>query len=225
MDNIELSLNIHWKDWCWSWSYNTLATWYKSRIIGKDPNAGDDWRQEEKGMTEDEMVGWNHWFNGQEFEQTLGDREGQESLVCCSPRGHEEPDTTERLSNNNLIHIYYIMHIIYISPSVSDPLPEPWLLHTWTLLILYVPILRVTSPMTMFSKSYTTCQANIWCTIFLKINLPQSLSDKRFNSVFRFVIWGSFLLNGGVSFKDILLMHLESLIYLLCHWLKDIRIM
>ena len=125
MDNIELSLNIHWKDWCWSWSSNTVATWYKSRVTGKDPNAGDDWRQEEKGMTEDEMVGWNHWFNGWEFEQTLGDREGQESLVCCSPQGHEESDTTERLNNNNLIHIYYIMHIIYISPSVSDPLPEP----------------------------------------------------------------------------------------------------
>ena len=48
----------------------------------KDPDAGKDWGQEEKGMTEDEMVGWHHRFNGHEFEQTLGDSEGQGSLVC-----------------------------------------------------------------------------------------------------------------------------------------------
>ena len=46
-------------------------------LIGKDPDAGKDWGQEEKGMEEDEMVGWHHWLNGHEFEQTLGDGEGQ----------------------------------------------------------------------------------------------------------------------------------------------------
>ena len=51
------ALNIHWKDWCWSWNSNTLASW----LIGKDPDAGKDWRQE-KGTTEDEMVGWHHWL-------------------------------------------------------------------------------------------------------------------------------------------------------------------
>ena len=51
-------------------------------------------------MTEDEMVGWHHRFNGHEFEQTLGDGEGQGSLVCCSPRGCKESGTTERLNNN-----------------------------------------------------------------------------------------------------------------------------
>ena len=56
-----------------------------SCLIGKDPDAGKDWRQEEKGMTEDEMVGWHHRLNGQESEQTPGDGEGQGSLVCCSP--------------------------------------------------------------------------------------------------------------------------------------------
>ena len=59
----------------------------RSQLIGKDPDAGKDWRQEEKGMTEGEMVGWHHQLNGHEFEQTLGDGEGQESLVCCSPWG------------------------------------------------------------------------------------------------------------------------------------------
>ena len=62
----------------------------KSWVIRKDLDAGKDWRQEEKGMTEDEMVGWHHWFNGHEFEQALGDGEGQGSLVCCSPWGRKD---------------------------------------------------------------------------------------------------------------------------------------
>ena len=69
----------------------------KSRLTGKDPGAGKDWRQEEKRTTEDEMVGWHHWLNGHKFEQTSGDSEGQRSLVCCSPWGCKESDT--RLSN------------------------------------------------------------------------------------------------------------------------------
>ena len=60
-------LNIHWKDWCWN--ANTLATWWEEQLIGKDPDAGKDRRQEEKGMAEGEMVGWHHLLNGQEFEQ------------------------------------------------------------------------------------------------------------------------------------------------------------
>ena len=70
-------------------------------LIGKDPDAGKDRGQEEKGMTEDEMVGWHHWLSGHEFEQTLGDIEGQGSLACCSPWGRRESDMTERLNNNN----------------------------------------------------------------------------------------------------------------------------
>ena len=57
----------------------------KSQLIGKDPDAGKDWGQDEKGVTEDEMVGWHHWLNGHEFKQTLGDGEGQGSLAGCSP--------------------------------------------------------------------------------------------------------------------------------------------
>ena len=56
----------------------------KNWLIGKDPAAGKDWRQEEKEMTEDAMVGWHHRLNGHEFEQTLGDGEGQGSLACCN---------------------------------------------------------------------------------------------------------------------------------------------
>ena len=68
----------------------------KSGLIGKDSNAGRDWGQEEKGTTEDEMVGWHHRLSGREFEQTLGDDEGQRSLACCSSWGHKELDMTEQ---------------------------------------------------------------------------------------------------------------------------------
>ena len=56
-------------------------------LIWKDPDAGKDWRQEEKGTTEDEMIGWHHWLNGHEFEQAPGVCDGQGSLSCCSPWG------------------------------------------------------------------------------------------------------------------------------------------
>ena len=70
----------------------------KNWLIGKDPDAGKDWRQEEKEMTEDEIVVWHHWLDGHEFEQApgVGDRQG--SLACCSPWGCKESDTTERLN-------------------------------------------------------------------------------------------------------------------------------
>ena len=70
----------------------------KNWLIGKDPDAGKDWRQEEKGTTEDEMVGWHHRHDGHEFEQALGVGDGQGGLVCCSLWGLKELDTTERLN-------------------------------------------------------------------------------------------------------------------------------
>ena len=70
----------------------------KNWLIGKDPDAGKDWGQEEKGTTEDEMVGWHHRLNGHEFEQAPGVGDGQGGLVCCSPWGHKESDTTEQLN-------------------------------------------------------------------------------------------------------------------------------
>ena len=73
----------------------------KSQLIGKDPEAGKDWRQK-KGLTEDEMVGWHHWLDEHEFEWAPGVGEGQESLVCFSPWGRKELDMTERLINNDV---------------------------------------------------------------------------------------------------------------------------
>ena len=70
----------------------------KSRLTGKDPDAGKNWRQEEKRMTEDEMVGWYHWLDWHEFKQALGVCNGQGSLGCCSPWGCKESDTNEWLN-------------------------------------------------------------------------------------------------------------------------------
>ena len=70
----------------------------KNWLLGKDSDAGKDWRQEEKGTTEDEMVGSHHWLNGHEFEQALRVDDGQGSLVCYSPWGHKESDRTEQLN-------------------------------------------------------------------------------------------------------------------------------
>ena len=69
-------------------------------VIRKDLDAGKDWRQEEMGMIEDEVVGCHQWLNGHEFEQALGNGEGQGSLACCNPWGHKESDTTELLNSN-----------------------------------------------------------------------------------------------------------------------------
>ena len=66
----------------------------KNWLIEKDPDAGKDWEQEEKGMTEDEMVGWHHWLSGRESELIPGYSEGQESLLCCSSWGRKELDAT-----------------------------------------------------------------------------------------------------------------------------------
>ena len=73
----------------------------KSWLTGKVLDAGKDWRWEEKGVTEDEMVGWHHRLNGHEFEQAPGDGDGQGGLVCCRPWGHKGSDMTEQLINNN----------------------------------------------------------------------------------------------------------------------------
>ena len=72
----------------------------KSQFIRKT-DAGKDWRQEEKGATDDEIVGGHHWLNGHEFEHTLGDSEGQGGLACCSPWVCKESDVTSQLDNNN----------------------------------------------------------------------------------------------------------------------------
>ena len=84
----------------------TLILWPpdpKSWLIGKVPDAGKDSGQEEKGMTEDEMVGWHHWLDGHEFEWTPGVGDGQGGLASCDSWGHKELDMTERLNWTELM--------------------------------------------------------------------------------------------------------------------------
>ena len=116
-------LNIHWKDWCWSWNSNTLALQCEEPAIWKDPDAGKDWRRERKRTTEDEIVGWHQWCNGHEFDYTLGVGDGQGILACYSPLGRKELDTTEQLNWNtheelsfskrsdDMNLIYFIVHL------------------------------------------------------------------------------------------------------------------
>ena len=75
----------------------------KNWLIGKDPDAWEDWRQKKKGTTEYEIVGWHHWLKGHEFEKALGDGDGQASLAWCSPWSRKESDKTERLNNNKSV--------------------------------------------------------------------------------------------------------------------------
>ena len=70
----------------------------KNWLTGKDPDAGKAWRQEKKGMTEDEMAGWHQRLDGHELEQALGVADGQGGLACCSPWSHKKSDTTKRLN-------------------------------------------------------------------------------------------------------------------------------
>ena len=103
-----------------------------SWLIGKDPDAGKDWGQKEKRVTEDEMVGWHHWFNRCELGQTLGDGDGQGSLVCCSPWGHEfGHDLTEmtwHASTHPCIH-HFMMSRVYF--------PDAWLC-PWLCILLWL---------------------------------------------------------------------------------------
>ena len=93
----------------------TLIIWLpdaKSWLTGKDPDAGKDWRREEKGMTEDEMAGWHHRLDGHEFEWTLGVGDGQGGLACCSPWGCKESDMTELNWTESLSsRCYYYPHV------------------------------------------------------------------------------------------------------------------
>ena len=113
------SLNIHWKDWCWSFS--TLATWCEEPTHGKRPWCWERPKAEAEGAAEGEMVGWHHWLSGHEFEQTLGDREGQGSLTCCCSWGHKELDTTEGLNNYNKGKLFHLnMTQLYLKTDKND---------------------------------------------------------------------------------------------------------
>ena len=103
------------------WNSNTLA---KNWLIGKDPDAGKDWRQKEKGMAEDKMVGWHHRLNGHESEQSPGVGGGQGRVACCRPWGCKASDTTEQLNLLNWTLRHCLSHSLVLFPSNHWILPE-----------------------------------------------------------------------------------------------------
>ena len=113
------TLNIHWKYWCWSWSSNTLATWWEL-THWKIPWCWERLRARGEGGTKDEMVGWHHWLCGHEVEQIPGDSGGQRSLECYNLWGHKELNTTEWLNKNKGNQSDFLKHkVTLISPHKS----------------------------------------------------------------------------------------------------------
>ena len=91
-------LGVHWKEWCWSWNANTLATWCKELTHWKRPWCWERLKAGGEGATEDEMVWWHHRLNGHGFGWTLGVVDGQGGLAGCGSQGCKELDTTEWLN-------------------------------------------------------------------------------------------------------------------------------
>ena len=130
--------NIHWKDWCWSWSSNTLATDAKSQLIGKDPDAGKDWRQKEKGTTEDEMVGWHHWLNARVWANSGRQwRTGKPGVL--QSKGSQS-DTTEWLNNRweTLLSQLWSREIVCFNLNLRSL--ESWLKQLSALTLIYTGI-------------------------------------------------------------------------------------
>ena len=125
----------------------------KSQLTRKDPDAGKDWGQEEKGMTEDEIVGWHHPLNGHEFEQTPGDCEGQGSLACSSPWGRK---SQTRVSNWKTTNSLVSISFLWLSAQAYRP-PEwqPTSLKDglWTSIVSSVPFHSL--PFLLTTSTYT----------------------------------------------------------------------
>ena len=105
-------LNVHWEDWCWSWSSNTLATWWEELTHWKRPWCWERLKARDKGTTENEMVGWHHQLDGHEFEHAPGVGDGQGSLACCHPWGHKKSDMTERMNWRVLKSFFFFLLIL-----------------------------------------------------------------------------------------------------------------
>ena len=122
-------------DQCWMFigktdvEAETLILWpphAKSWLIGKDSDAEKDWGQEEKGMTEDEMVGWHHQFDGCEFEWTPGVGDGQGGLACCSSWGRKESDMTEQLNRTELMGLLWWLSVKESACQCKSLGFDPW---------------------------------------------------------------------------------------------------
>ena len=190
----------------------TLILWppgAKNWLTGEDPDAGKDWGQEKKGMTEDEMVGWHHQLNGHEFEWTLGVGDGQGGLACCSPWGCKESDTTEQLNwtdscfimlcwflHNRVNQLYVYIHPLPRGPPSRSPLIPP----------LWVLSARAEFPVPSSRFSLALCLTHGSAYMSIPISQPvlpnftpapsvhTSFLSESDSCVYRFEVWGRQLL-------------------------------
>ena len=130
----------------------------KNWLLGKDPDAGKDWRQEEKGMIEDEMFEWQHGPNGHEFEQALGVGDGQGGLECCSWWGHKKLDMTERL---NWTELYLLGQSSLIAPGYALLSTHRPLIMRFSKAFVYPIVLHLPSFKFSVPKTETT-YSHLW---------------------------------------------------------------
>ena len=123
----------------------------KSRLIRKDPDAWKDRRWEEKGTTEDKIVGWHHRLNGHEFEQALRDGDGQGSLLCCSPWGHKESDMTEQLKHFHSIQVIWALPVFLLASLIASL--TTWWIWSSGAYMLFLQILAHQQVLLLFSHS------------------------------------------------------------------------
>ena len=134
----------------------------KNWLIRKDPDAGKDWRQEEKETTEDETVGSHHWLDGCEFEHGLGVANRQGSLVCCSPWGHKELDTTRWL-NWTEDNILWKVSTRDLPKGILNRNVVQLLSHVWLFAIPWTAACQASLSFTVPGVCSNSCPLSWWC--------------------------------------------------------------
>ena len=155
----------------------------KNFLMGNDPDAGKDWRQEKEGTTEDEMVEWHHWLDGHEFEQALGVGDGQGSLACCSLWGCKELDTTSWLNWTKVkTHCWHIQLLGLEVASMKQPFfqfPQHPQLSSPSL-VRGFPSLQTFPSFSFIFFSMYNCPAFLHSFYFLALSLLGSFSSYHF---------------------------------------------
>ena len=159
--------------WCWSWNSNASATWWEELTRLQRPWCWKDWRQEEKGTTENEMVGWHQGRDGHVFEWTPGVGEGQGGLACYSPWGCQDSDTTGRLNwTDPLISAASIFRNAYFLSWVSQVMNNK----TWPSDLSGLNCLSMSPPTTLLQCENSPYKIS-WCKTSEKTKWTQACQE------------------------------------------------